>query len=731
MTFKEFLQLLRRNWLLLVIVPLVTAVSIYIFSAKEAKEYASDTTIYTGIASAYNIDKNNEGTDYTKNQEYSNLLSLINSRTTKQEVALRLLSKHLALPSYDSTILSPETYNRLHLLIEQPLRHKLVATSLEGTVKNLTDYLSTDDNNIIYKILNSDDPSYSFTALDKVTASQVGISDLLKIEYVADDAAVCQQTLVELTNVFIARHKQLQEGRNGSVVGYFGEAAIKARQRLDTAEKNLLAFQRANNLIDYDEQSESVAAQRNDLEQQANDLKMQYAGALSVHQALQKTAKIINSPDVNSQKIYFLSSQLTKLRTQIANTEVFNRGKTGAANTSTIQKLRDQAEQVELHMQESIDNNTGQPTDVQPINIKSLGEDLVRSASLVEELRAKLLVLSKQRDSFDKEYQKVAPLGAEKRKIERERVLAEKEYLSVVSNLDQSQIAQQSIELTSKLKVVDPPYLAPNRAKSKRLLLLLFGSFGALLTVIGAVAATELFNQSLRNPSLVHAKTKLPLFGILPENKENSVEQKSLFVKAEDKLARQLILRLQQKPATKGAYVIGVVSSHAVEGKSTVVASISAHFAATGLKTLTLLPSDHKQPRIVSDAVAFYSPLQGVNPKETLTNIAGSSLTSYEVIIVEFPALLEEAYPAALFQHLDLVLITVDASRKWEIADANLFGDISKVTEAPIEIVLNRVLTDFAENYLGRQATLVSKEQQTTPPGEVSQWQPQADIHSS
>jgi hypothetical protein len=233
MTLKEFVQLLRRHWLLLITLPIATAISVFFFTRKEAKEFASDTTIYTGIASAYNIDKNNAGSDYSNSKAYSTLLSLINSRATKQEVSLRLLAKHLSLRSYDSTVLSPETYNRLHLLIDEPLRKQLVGNSLEETTRNLTTYLVSNNQNVIYKILNSSAPSYSFSALDKILASQVGNSDLVKIEYVADDAVVCQQTLAELTNVFMRRHRQLQEGQNGSVVGYFGEAAEKARRRLD------------------------------------------------------------------------------------------------------------------------------------------------------------------------------------------------------------------------------------------------------------------------------------------------------------------------------------------------------------------------------------------------------------------------------------------------------------------------------------------------------------------
>jgi uncharacterized protein involved in exopolysaccharide biosynthesis len=730
MTLKEFGQLLRRHWLLLILLPVATAISIFFFTRKEAKEFASDTTIYTGIASAYNIDKNNAGSDYSNGKAYTTLLSLINSRATKQEVSLRLLAKHLSLQNYDSTVLSPETYSRLHLLIDEPLRKHLVGNSLKETTRNLTTYLGSNNRNVIYKILNSDAPSYSFSALNKILATQVGNSDLVRIEYVADDAVVCQQTLVELTNVFMSRHKQLQEGQNGSVVGYFGEAAAKARLRLDVAEKKLLSFQRANNLIDYDEQSESVAAQRDGLEQQANDLEMQYAGALSAYQALQKTVKSNGATDIASQKTYRLSNQLVKLRTQTTNAEVFNRGKTDATSTAAIRKLKEQTEQVERQLQASINGQPDQDSDTPSAGSKGLANDLVRSGLLVEELRAKLLVLRKQRDSFGKEYQKVAPLGMEKRQIEREREVAEKEYLAVTNNLDQSHVAQQNIELTSRLKIVDPPYLAPNRAKSKRLLLLLFGSLGTLLLAVGGITASALLDQSLQNPEVAKAKTRLPVFGILPDAGSSLATRTPLFSQAEDQLARLLLLRMQPQLAAQKPYIVGIVSSHQAEGKSTVVASFSSQLGKMGIKTLSLLPTTHKQQDTLSGATAFYAPLQAISPQATLADLAGTALSQYQVVLVEFPALLETVYPVAVLPHLDIMLVTVDANRTWQPVDKNLFDAIQTSITTPTELILNKLLPDLAKNYLGPQSETTTQGQPMPSTSEAPQWHPQTALQA-
>lgn len=730
MTPIEFFQLIKRNWLLLLITPLVTACSIWIFLRKEAKEYASDTTIYTGISSTYSIDKNSSGGDYANSKAYSNLLSLINSRATKEEVALRLIARYLLLNKYDSTVLNPESYKRLNLLIDDETRKKLLGNSLAETTTNLTVYLNSNNNNVIYKILNSEVPSYSFNALNKIVASQVGNSDLVKIEYVTDDAAVCQQTLIDLTDVFITRHKQLEETQNGSVVGYFGNAATKARQRLDAVEKNLLTFQRTNNIIDYDDQSEKTTAQKEDLEQQANELELQYAGALSTLQALKRTLKTNSASNTTNEETYRLSNQLISIRTQIADAEVFNRDNTSSNSLANIRKLKSQAEQLEHQMQESLNKGDAPGQEVQTASTKGLVNDLIKNSLLVEELRAKLLVMRKQRDNFGRAYQKVVPLGAEKRKIERERELAEKEYLAVVNNLDASKVTQQNIELTSQLKVVDPPYLALNRTKSKRLLLLLFGTCGAMFVTLGGITAAGLLDQSLRSPTQVSVKTRLPLFGILPESNTKSVIEQTLLLKAEDQLTRQVLLKMQQSPNTPAPYVIGLASNYINEGKSAIAISMVIRLTTIGFKTLVLLPNDHGKQLNVNATAIIYDPLRGINPKTTLADFADVNLNQYEIIIIEFPALLESTYPNALLQHLNLLLVAARANRSWKNIDKNLLENISKATSAPIEIILTKVIADSAINYLGKINPIAQKELNKTVLS-TNQWPLQSIKHSA
>ncbi|RZK27332.1 MAG: hypothetical protein EOO63_13705, partial [Hymenobacter sp.] len=98
MNVQELVRRLLRHWPLLLLVPLVTVTSIYFFSRSQDKKYESDTVLYTGIASGYKIEGGNNGSGegwQATTTAFDNLLSLINSRDTREEVALRLVAWQL------------------------------------------------------------------------------------------------------------------------------------------------------------------------------------------------------------------------------------------------------------------------------------------------------------------------------------------------------------------------------------------------------------------------------------------------------------------------------------------------------------------------------------------------------------------------------------------------------------------------------------------------------------
>ncbi|QNF32346.1 hypothetical protein HUW51_06225 [Adhaeribacter swui] len=695
MTFRSFYRLMLRNWLILISIPLITAASIFFFGRKMDKEYTSDTVIYTGIASGMGVKEDNSSDYFATNRAFANLLNLINSRETKQEVALRLLATHLMAKKYDPAVLSEEKYNRLQEWFPESFRKKLVGASVEETTKNLEDILKSGDHNGIYNIINSDEPGYSLKALTKINATQLPNSNLLKIEYVSNDPVIVRQTLEILSNVFIRKHTALMEGQNESVMNYFETATTNAYKRLEAAEESFLNFHKTNSLINYNEQASAIAADKQHMLENYNSLEMQYAGAFSALKAVEKTLKERGAVTLYNQEILQLRDQLSKLNTQIAEIEVINRGKANATATNQIATLKQQADIVENKIKLTLDNAYSKIQAAQAVESKNLLDEWIKNTVLVEELKGQLFVIRRQLKVFGEQYDKVAPLGAELRKIEREKDLAEKEYFSLLNGLTESKLNQRNIEITSQLTVVDPPYTPIKPTKSNLLLLLLFGTFGTFFVVTAYLVGTELVDNSLKNTRIAAIQTGLPVLSTLPVLFGKKKRQVLAAQKAEEVLTRQLLLKMQQKQNVREPFIIGVLSSLAGEGKSTALSILANQLNAKGIKTLALFPEDHTDLVASGSHTSFYSPLYGLNNRISIADIIGESYSKYTVILVEFPAVLENTYPTSLLKYLDLIVLTVRANRTWQETDKAIFEEIKKVTLAPIEVLLNGVLAKY------------------------------------
>jgi len=697
MTLRELKQLLRRNWRLLLIIPIVTAVSIYFFASNQDQTYTSNTTIYTGINSGVMLKGGNADNYGSAETIYDNMLNILNGRETREEVALRLLSKHLMAKRYDTLLMQKKTFIELNETFPIALRSKLVGNNLEETYQKVKAYYESNNTNEIYELVHSDHPLYSAEALTNVTVTKVGASDLVQLEYSSIDPFVTRQALDILANVFIRKTYEYFSGQTQSVVGYFEKSTKEAYDRLQAAEQKLLEFHQTNNIVNYEQQIGIVSSEKTAAQQASYGLELEYTTALATLKSIERNLKNRGASVQNNQKILKLRDQLPAINRQITELELIG-NRTGANNSAKLAQLRQQADNIEKQMNGTINEEYDNTHSVKGADTKGLLDEYVRNVILVDQLKSKRDLLRKQNTEFNSEYSKLVPLGAEIRKLNRDVTLAEAEYLALVQGLKQSQLSQQNLDIVP-VKVTEPA-TEPIGQNFVPLLVALGLVVTFIITLIGLIASYLLSNK-LNKPAYASKVTTFPVIGVLPQIVPGSKTQLLDIDRAENQLTRQLLLRFQQKK--EAPYVIGVMSSLSGEGKSTVSNTLANKLNNLGIETLSLFPEDHSTENSSYLKTNYYSPLQGVTPGSNLDYLAGSGHTDYAVVIVEFPALLESAYPVSLLQHLDLILVTVNANRTWEQADINIFDNIRKATDAPIELVLNGVPTDQVKDFVGNQ----------------------------
>ena len=99
MSIIEFIRLILKHLVLLIIVPLLLASMVILLTMNPSHEYSSQTILYTGLATGSSIEMDKKFNYQATNTAFDNLINIIKSRETQEEVAIRLLALHLMLPS--------------------------------------------------------------------------------------------------------------------------------------------------------------------------------------------------------------------------------------------------------------------------------------------------------------------------------------------------------------------------------------------------------------------------------------------------------------------------------------------------------------------------------------------------------------------------------------------------------------------------------------------------------
>ena len=732
MTKTELKLLLRRHWAKLLLIPIATAAAIFFFLNRKENSYTSNSTIFTGLASTYRITgDNNEGDKQLRlDMAISDLLLILNSRETKKEVALRLVAQHLMLNGYDPAIVSNENYDRFKTLIPDTVRNQLKGATFDETLDRATRYSNANNKNEVYRLIHSSDPIYSIAALSNISSHQAKGSEIVYLEYSSADPAVSQQTLKFFDDVFIQKQKSLFATQTASVIGYFDTSVQKAYGRLQAAEQKLLAFNKANNILDYDQQVSSSTEGKQSAAQRYNDLELQYSGALTSLKTLENDLKKRGVSNLGSQEIIRLRNQLSDITNQITDLEALG-NKLDEATLDKIAKLKVNATDISAKIKEAIDTYYTNTHSSQGVPVTNLIDEYVRSMLSAEQLKSQLDVLRRQNTNLSGEYNKLVPLGSEIRRIKREIEVAQQDYLAQIEGLKQSRLTQENHELSSlQVKVLDPPSFPGGASdKTKLPLLMLAGFLGALFLTASLIVAASLLDKTLKTPALAEQITGIPVLGVLPDLQVNgSKKRRALTERAEELLTRQVLFSFNQQQKNQKPFLVGILGTHSGEGKSFVSQSITRQLNEWGVKTELFLSEDHNTS-LKDNHTSFYDPLNALSPGSVIPQLETAGMAGVDMMVIEFPPVLEQNYPVSLLGQLDLVLIVVQSGRDWQKSDALVVAGISKLIKAPLRMVLTGAPAAYAKEYTGFQQKAVPEllRQEEKPKG----WSKAKVIHNA
>jgi uncharacterized protein involved in exopolysaccharide biosynthesis len=751
--------------MLLIIVPILLASLVLVLTNKPHFEFSSQTILYTGLATGSSIEMDKTFNYQATNTAFDNLINIILSRETQEEVAIRLLAQHLMLPKVNPRFISSANFDKLKLKIPKELYHYVergnhsindssVSNGPEGllfppeinrinyekTVTNLTALMNSSNTNFVYELLNFEDPHYSINAISSVKAIRIANSDLIKLTYTVDDPGICQQTLDIYNEVCIKHYRNIKENRSDAVVKYFETQLASANEKLKNGEDKLLEFNKLYNIINYYEQSKAVANVKEDMEVAYNNKKADLAGIEAATKRIEKKLNIQEVIQQKSSSVLEKKRQLGDLNYKIALTQAEIESSKDAKSMVKIVELKKQSEKLSNEISQSINELYSYQNTVDGLPVSKVLPDWMTNVVESENIKAKLIVMDLDNKKFQKQYEIYAPAGANIKRIEREISVSEQGYLEILHGLNLAKLKLQDNALSSNVKAIDPPFypLSPMPTKRK-ILIIAAGLMGAILT-FGIILIMEYFDDTLKNSKKAVGILKMPSLGMVPKILLHPDTINLHFI--QNRLIEIITQNIKQFLSTHSSEnsvkTIVFFSTQKMEGKTVIGGNIAKSLKQDGKKVLFLNYSIKQQGTKKQMKYPYLTKLLGYpDPRIDLNNSFLSDVTSYlqpseyftyainekfyiaknykdildqnnikldyipDYVIIELPPIIYNNYPTELFTHSDINILVCRSNRLWSEADQSAINGLLPISESKMNFIVNGVELKEVESLLG------------------------------
>lgn len=691
------------------ICPIILFGIIFKMTQNQPKVYTSRTNLYTGIASGTNLMslESSKVDRLSTITAFDNLLNIIKSRATAEEVGLRLFTYHMLLDGPSPENISKESYEKVMRIVPDEVKKLVVKDDFEKTYQAFIEYKNKSFDNFLYELIYYNHPYYSYEKIQsKLKVKRISSSDIIEISYKSNEPGISQQTLKILNSIIIRKYSQIKLIQSDTILQYFQDQLSAAQHQLDEAENELLVFNKSNNIINYYEQSEHITIQKEQFASRFNEIKMEHNAAIAV-------LKVLENKLTAQQKKQLNNTEIVKLRDEIAELNIGISVKDYQSELDTLNRqiLLDEIAELRIEsykLQEKLRNSINEAyfidNSIEGVTTPTVLSQWLDNVVIYEATKAKLIVGEEKIREFNALVKEYAPKGATMKRLERKIDIAEKEYLSILNSLNSAKLKQQNQKLNANLQVSEAPVFPLKSQPSKRKILLLIGLFLGFMIPAFVIIALDFLNQNIRTVARAEEITQLSVATAYPNlvKKSKSKDYVELGRLSMNKLF-QSVLNLSNNLTKDDPLKVLIYSIQDAEGKTTMGAKLSERLAQTNFKSLFL---NYEEATENSDGRNFkYEPddefMSCKSFKELATRF-DNDFKSYNIVFIELPSVGLNNYPINLFNDADLGLLTIRANRVWTDADKDALKKLAELThELKQAVLLNGVELDEMEKVIG------------------------------
>ena len=666
--FRYLVRFLYRIRWYLVILPLIALVIAWFMTRNMEHKYDTNTTIYTGMITGYNVEGGSGTAGGNAQTNIKNLMIIISTDNTIREVSLRLFARCMMYgnPNKDNNYISAEHFRQLNQSVPADVKALIDKKREQITYANLKAYEKPTMGNYIFGLLNYH-PYFSIKSItSRLKVMQLSNSDIIDIGYSANDAGIAYNTLDILNDVFARQYQQLRFGETNNVIKFFEREVGRLSKILGTSERELIEFNIEHRIINYDEQTSQLASMDATQQTFENQQLLDYYTTKALMDYLESQLSSRTKAIRTNNEFTTYVRDISRIQSRISNLQLMS--SEGGNNSIESQQelarakkeLQDVTQKVRTLTKDVYSNSYNTETGIQaaPMLDKWLDQML-----LMVKAKAQMEAKDVMRQKIDKQILTFSPIGAQIAQKNRHIGFIENNYMEMLRALNSARLRQRNLQMTTAtLRVLNPPMFPLNAQPTNRMMTLLGSLMVTFFLTILYFMVVEMLDRTLRDRMRAERITQIPVMGCYP--KDSALRYRRYNKTIADMSLHQLSKTLLPHFKTGQQNVLNLLSTDSANGKSYLAQELENFWISIGLQVRRLT---YDEDFLAEDSKYILAK----DIKDLYPDILPE-----EIVIIEYPNLNDNSISSSLLNMGTINLMVTRANRTWKDVDQKALNEL-------------------------------------------------------
>jgi tyrosine-protein kinase Etk/Wzc len=574
-TFKDYLRLIRANWLPVSLITLAGLVVAIIYAANATDIYKSTASLKIARPQGGSVLTSPllpEFQEWGNDRFIANEIEIMRSFTARQMVAVTLIDSFYR-----------DTNKSRYFVLQDKKEHK---DNSDDNVKSADDLAST---------------------LSDVSIDQKRGLDIIEISALSPspfEAAL-------IANVYAQQYKtlNLEQNRNQLtlVTNFLDEQRKEKYDELNSAEEILRAFQERGGLIALDERASTLISVLAQFEAQKSATQVDLMASNKVLENLRKELQAQNPRMADYLTSLTSQKYITAIQEEIAKLEVNKQvalaRKDGLSeNSPVIVEYDRKINQLTKQLDKELEVLKAGIFASSPEEVKGLTQKIIAEEVRNQSLQTSIKELDKIVEGYEARFMKLPKNAIELARLKRNSEALEKLYLMIEQRYQEALINEQS--QPGNVLIIDEARVPLAPSKPNRKLIIIIGLLLGAGLAVGYVFVKNYFDDTVKSPDDIEKRKINVLAWIPPFETIIAGDHSVQFIvdKLPDSVPseafRALRTRIQfSRINTESLKSILITSSAPQEGKTTIAVNLAGSFAHSKKKVL-LIDCDLRKPSV-------------------------------------------------------------------------------------------------------------------------------------